>query len=722
MVAHGTEWPGWRYIKPFLWVYGPMVLVLAFIMWQLYSNQVQYQKNAYQSTEEHVVQLASQLITNEIKILRKDALYLSEKSLLREWLETHSPLSLKKLTDDMMSFARHRKVYDQIRFLDENGREVVRVQQQQGQYQSVPLHQLQDKSGRYYVTEVLSLYKGDVYMSPFDLNVEGGVIQVPRKPMIRVGTPVFDQAGNKRGLIVVNYNGRKLLNRIRSLKSFSKTGIWLLNDKGFWLLGPENKEWGFMYPDRQNDHFGHDFKDVWATVNKGPKKSKLLLSEGWFIYQTIEPKDYSFNGDDGRWTILSYVSQEQIEVALSKSFRNSIAAFLALAFLLAVVAGVITMFRVQRQKAEAAIRESEANFRGLFDFAPDPIVIVDEQGVITLTNQQVKEKFGYTLDELKGQSVEVLVPEKYRHQHVSDRRQYSEKPVLRAMGAGLELFAVRKDGTEFPVEISLSPVNTERGPLVLSNIRDITVRKQTEQEIGRLNDNLKRQNWELALVNNELETFSYSVSHDLRAPLRALEGFSNTLISDYGDQLDERGKDRLERISSAATRMSDLIDSLLSLSGVSRTELKKETVDVSELANKVVEELRLGDAAHHVRVSVQPGLIATADRQLLRVILDNLLGNAWKFARNTADAHIEVEGHSKDGECIFSVKDNGVGFDMKYAEKLFGAFQRFHSANQFPGTGIGLATVQRAIHKHGGRIWAESQVGEGATFYFVLPA
>ncbi|UZE96890.1 sensor histidine kinase [Alkalimarinus alittae] len=712
---------GLRYLKFFFSVFVLAVAVLSAVMWKFYNTQLSHQQTISQVAEEHVIQLASQLIINEIEVLRKDALYLAEKSLLKAWLDTQSPQDLKYLTDDMLAFARHHKAYDQIRFLDNQGKEVVRVHEIAGQYQSVLSTQLQDKSGRYYVTEVLALGEGEVYMSPFDLNVENRVIETPLKPMIRVGTPVFDRKGQKRGLMVVNYKGGELLKRISALHSFSESGVWLLNDSGYWLLGPaENKEWGFMYPDRQGERFGSDFNGIWNTIIKGPEQDKLLLDEGWFIYQKIVPKTFLFSGNVGSWTILSYVSPQQLNAHSAKSLNNTVIAFVALVLLLAVVSGIIAFFGVQRWQAELRIRENEARFRGLFDHAPDPIVIVDHQGVITLINNQAEKSFGYTRDELRGKKVEVLVPEKYRHQHVIDRSGYSKKTVLRAMGEGLELFAVRKDGSEFPVEISLSPVNTEQGMLVLSNIRDITTRKQTEQAIEELNRHLKKQNRELDVINKELEAFSYSVSHDLRAPLRALDGFSSTLLSDYADQLDERGQDRLNRIRAAAQRMGVLIDSLLSLSRVSRLELKHESVDLTRLAETVIEELSLGDPNRQVKLIVQPNLRVDGDPQLLRVILDNLLGNAWKFTSKRRDAVIDVSSSSEATEIVYCVKDNGVGFEMEFVDKLFGAFQRLHTASEFPGTGIGLATVQRAVHKHGGRIWADSEVGKGTAFYFTL--
>jgi light-regulated signal transduction histidine kinase (bacteriophytochrome) len=222
------------------------------------------------------------------------------------------------------------------------------------------------------------------------------------------------------------------------------------------------------------------------------------------------------------------------------------------------------------------------------------------------------------------------------------------------------------------------------------------------------------------MVNRELEAFSYSVSHDLRAPLRAIDGFSQALVEDCGEQLDDSARDYLRRIRAATKRMADLIDDLLDLSRVTRREMRREPVDLSALASAIGSQLQRSEPARRVDLVVRPGLVARGDPHLLRLLLENLLGNAWKFTGGRAEARVEFGATEAHGGVAYFVRDDGVGFDMAYADKLFGAFQRLHAADEFPGTGIGLATVQRIVHRHGGRVWAESVVGGGATFYFSL--
>ncbi len=224
----------------------------------------------------------------------------------------------------------------------------------------------------------------------------------------------------------------------------------------------------------------------------------------------------------------------------------------------------------------------------------------------------------------------------------------------------------------------------------------------------------------LAAANRELEAFSYSVSHDLRAPLRTVDGFSHIVLEDYGDRLDDQGRNYLQRIRAGCQRMGQLIDDLLKLSRVIRHDLRMSEADLAAIARGVVEQLRLADPARTVEFTVPERLPATCDAGLMRAALDNLIGNAWKFSGKQAEARVEFGAERRPEGLVYFVKDNGAGFDMAYAGKLFGAFQRLHTQSEFAGTGIGLATVQRIVQRHGGRIWARSAPGEGATFFFTL--
>ena len=251
-------------------------------------------------------------------------------------------------------------------------------------------------------------------------------------------------------------------------------------------------------------------------------------------------------------------------------------------------------------------------------------------------------------------------------------------------------------------------------------VHDIAERRKAEEKIKKLNEDLEHHVAQLVESNKELEAFSYSVSHDLRSPLRGIDGFSLALLEDYADKLDDAGRDYLERIRLASQRMAQLIDDLLNLSRITRSEMKRERVDLSRIAQDIADRLKKNHPERTVEFVVSGGLTAYGDERLLRVALENLFGNAWKFTGAHEQSRIEFGSAKRDGRAAFFVKDDGAGFDMAYVDKLFGPFQRLHASSDFPGTGIGLATVQRIIHRHGGRVWIEGEVEKGATVYFTL--
>jgi PAS domain S-box-containing protein len=370
----------------------------------------------------------------------------------------------------------------------------------------------------------------------------------------------------------------------------------------------------------------------------------------------------------------------------------------------------------ERKRADEALKEQAQ----ILDLAP--VTIRDLKGRILLWNTGAEQMYGWSSEEAVGKLAHEL-------KHTKFPRPLEEiKARLFAHGYWEgELIHTRKDGQRIVVASHwvLHRDENDKPKAILEVNNDITERKQAEEEIRRLNEELEQRvgerTAELQAVNKELEAFSYSVSHDLRAPLRHINGFSQALLEDCEDKLDDSGKGYLNQVRDASHEMAQLIDDVLQLARVTRTEMRREPVNLSELAASVVAELQERETRRKAAVDIETGLSARGDKRLLRIVLTNLMGNAWKFTSQRTEAQITFGREQQNGENTYFIRDNGAGFDMAYANKLFGAFQRLHTTGEFEGTGIGLATVQRIVHRHGGRVWAEGKVDQGATFFFTLP-
>ncbi|MCM2278634.1 MAG: ATP-binding protein [Oligoflexia bacterium] len=375
-----------------------------------------------------------------------------------------------------------------------------------------------------------------------------------------------------------------------------------------------------------------------------------------------------------------------------------------------------------------ALRESTISKRYLeatLESIPDALIVTDTEGRILQANRVAFDLLGCPESAIRSQSASILFPENGGVDLTAAALQKAGTIVSRETLLGLP------GKTPVPVSLSASLVRGDGGSprSIVCVAKDISAQKRAEEQIRQSRDRLDRlahqleeRNTALTAANKELEAFSYSVSHDLRAPLRSADGFSKALLEEYSDRLDDQARDYLGRIRASAQRMARLIDDLLNLSRLGRKELTIETVDLSALARKAAEELAAGDPGRNVRFIISEGLVAEGDRELLRVVIENLFNNAWKFTSKHSSAMIEFGVRQQEGSPVFFVRDDGAGFDMAHAQKLFGAFQRLHRPNEFPGTGVGLATVQRIVHRHGGHAWAEGKVEKGATFYFSLRA
>lgn len=374
------------------------------------------------------------------------------------------------------------------------------------------------------------------------------------------------------------------------------------------------------------------------------------------------------------------------------------------------------------RRAEAELRESEQKFSHAFHASPIPILISRPgDGVCVDANEAFCTQFGWTHAEVEGRPVAELrlwpTP--------GDRDTWVEALRDERRRRNYETVLLTRDGVPRQIVGATELVRHGEETWAVNLIHDITDRKRVEDEIRRLNaeleERVRRRTAELTTANQQLESFAHSISHDLRAPLRGIEGFSRLLDEEYGDRLEGGGREYLQRVRRGAQRMGILIEHLLQLSRVTRQEMHRERVDLSQMAADVVEELRRSSPERRVAVTIAPDCVVEGDPNLLRVLLENLLGNAWKYTSRRADACVEFVPEPFAGEQCFAVRDNGAGFDMAHAGKLFAPFQRLHTLEEFDGTGVGLASCARVVLRHGGHVWGEGEPGRGAVFRFTIP-
>ena len=506
--------------------------------------------------------------------------------------------------------------------------------------------------------------------------------------------------------------------------SSSIAGGGTFRETGEYVLGYYQGDKLHIYHSRQDDPSKPVILERGALLAK-PMQEALVGKTG-----TIIAQDYR-----DETVLAALVPLPRLDAAMvfkidldefNAPYRSAVITTLVIVAVLIVLCGLLCWYEGRRIIAKLAL--SESRYRTLMDNVPLCVFLKDGSGNYLTANRYFYLRYGVDKMTIPALADRDIFPPSVARKHISDDQRVLKEGVTIT---GYEPQSLK--GEERIIRYLKCPLKDEDGTCqgIIGIHQDVTQERRNSEALKRLNIELETQvrkrTTQLELANRELESFAYSVSHDLRAPLRAMAGFSEALKEEYGDKMDETASDYIKRIYRATGNMAELIDSLLSLSRSTTGELKITSLDLSQMAADVVEDLKSSIPGHQPRVQVTPGLTAEGDRRLISNVLENLIGNAWKYTSQSTEPRIEIgaittrpPGEDTENVEAFFVRDNGAGFDMAYANKLFRPFQRLHSEKEYQGSGIGLATVERIIHRHNGQIWAQSEPGRGSVFFFTL--
>lgn len=477
---------------------------------------------------------------------------------------------------------------------------------------------------------------------------------------------------------------------VQSVREYSIYGI---DAQGFiltWNQGTKNIK-GY----EAEEFFGKSYAELFTPEDQASGRPARLLAEAT-VRGSVRDEGWRIRKDGSRFWCVAVLTALKHE-------DGSLLGF-----------GEIAKDTTAQHDAVEELRRSEERFRQLLEMAPDAIVIVDGSGNIVRINAKTERLFGYRPDELLDQKIEILMPERFRARHPQQRDGFISSPQARPMGSGVDLFGLHKDGREFPVEISLSPLETEDGLLVSSAIRDITEQRQ-------LSHALKTAAEDLRCSNAELDQFAAIAAHDLREPLRMIASYLDVLQIQLGEKLDDPPRRIMASVIDRTKRMSDLINAILDYSHVGHQEIHANLVDAAAVARESLANLeqKIHDTHATIDCRLLPAVIA--DPVLLGQLLQNLVSNAIKFLAPDRQPKVVIDARELEHEWVLSIADNGIGIRPEDTERIFALFQRLNPASKYPGSGIGLATCQKIVERHHGRMWVESTVDVGTTFSFSLP-
>lgn len=661
-------------LKRFLTIFLPLSILIIGIAAVFYFTDISNEMAIRKANEIVYVNIHKETIAGNFKAVVSDLLILADQHEPQKMFETGEDDALKKLLDNFLNFSKRKQLYDQIRFLDETGMEVARVNLNNGKPYNVPEDQLQFKGNRYYFKETIQLKRGEVFVSPFDLNIERGKVEQPLKPIIRFGTPVLDRFGKKRGVIILNYLGKKIIDDLERISANLPGHVMLINSDGYLLHSrrPED-HWGFMYEDRKDRTYGNFFPKVWQQIS-GAESGQFIDDEaGMFTFVTIYPllegwdlsagsgkpfesSAYSTKAKKYYWKLLSHIPPD----VLYAESRELLGMFFTIYTILIVLLASSSWFLAHSASQEVRLQKITLS----------PYNIMVTLAVLVFLSELF---FMFILHFLI---------------HVS--------PLVEALINATLLIVL------------LTPIFYFLffRPLVLH----ISERKRAEEQREALIKDIHK-------VNVELKDFAFIVSHDLKAPLRAISTLAEWIKKDYTDVLDKEGKENINLMVGRVKRMNNLIDGILRYSRIGQVKPETVWVDSEKIARYVIDALA---PPENILVRIDGTLPKILyDRTHLEQLFQNLIHNAIVHL-GKPEGEVVVSCRDNNGFFEFRVRDNGVGIEKRHFDRIFKMSQSLKSRDEVESSGIGLAIVRKIVGGNGGTVWVESKVGEGSAFFFTV--
>ena len=718
-------------IKQFLLIFIPSVLLIFGISLMIYFTDFNAERKIIKTRETHLVKLKKEVIIRHLHAVVSDLMFLAEQE---ELIDSIDQKKLGKyMVPNYLSFSQKRGLYDQIRILTDTGREVLRVDYNNGQPAVAFELLLQSKKNRYYFENTFALNRKEVYMSPFDLNVEDGEIEKPLKPTIRVGTPIFNGQNQKKGVFLLNFLSSKMIQNFREGSKKATAELMLVNSSGFWLSTSNPKdEWGFMLEDRKDKNFENIFPGAWIKISNSELGDFFNKNIGLFTYTTVFPlkeslKSSGFHQDNGAssivanayyWKIVSYVPQDILNTNSSKLLIRYVKVNTSLYMLLAIGSWFLAHARVNQKLEE----EEKKRLSGAVEHAVEGVVITDLKGDIQYVNPAFQLITGYTKQEVMGKNPSII------KSGIHDENFYKEMwaCILSGNTWKSEYVNKRKNGSLYNAYASISPIKNRKGKIInfVGVSIDITESKRSQEAIANKVEELSRS-------HKMLEQFASDVS-------LKIDSFTQLLEKQFKNKLDTDTSGFFKFTVNGISGIQELIRDLLIFSRLSSFSESLKPTDVKKVFKNVLSDIEkiIKDNRAAVTCDSLPTVMADEDR--LAELFKNLISNAIKYCdKDTPRVHVSVNEREKpsavsdretsistqqtDKEWVFSVADNGMGIDKQHYKQIFKRFKRLHAEKNYPGTGVGLAICKEIVEQFGGNIWVESKVGKETIFYFTIP-